>query len=189
MCYALGGENQYHCLFGGGDCVIVHPSDTAPALIALDARVRIIGPKGARIIPLEKFFVLPEQDVTRETVLDPNELVLGVLVPPPPVGLKSSYRKVRARGSWDFAMAGLALALLMKAGKVADARIVLSGVAPVPWRLHAVEKLIIGQAINARLIAKAADVAVVGAKPLEQNGYKLPLVRGLIEEALGGGAA
>jgi xanthine dehydrogenase YagS FAD-binding subunit len=124
--------------------------------------------------------------VTRETVLEPNELVLGVLVPPPAPGLKSSYRKVRARGSWDFAMAGIAMAISMKAGKVADARIVLSGVAPIPWRLHAVEKLIIGQKIDAKLIARAADAAIVGAKPLEQNGYKLPLVHGLIEEALGG---
>jgi len=186
MCYALGGENQYHCIFGGGACVIVNPSDTAPALIALDAKVRIIGPKGARIIPLEKFYVLPEQDVTRETVLDPNELVLGVLVPPTAPGLRSSYRKVRARASWDFAMAGVAMAISMKAGKVADVRIVLSGVAPIPWRLHAVEKLIIGQKIDAKLIARAADAAIVGAKPLEQNGYKLPLVHGLIEEALGG---
>jgi xanthine dehydrogenase YagS FAD-binding subunit len=186
MCYAVGGENQYHCIFGGGACVIVHPSDTAPALVALDAKVRITGPKGARVIPLEKFYVLPDQDATRETVLEPNELVLGVLVPPPVPGLKSSYRKVRARGSWDFAMAGIATAISMKAGKVADARIVLSGVAPIPWRLHAVEKLLVGQKIDAKLIAKAADAAIVGAKPLEQNGYKLPLVRGLIEEALGG---
>ena len=77
MCYALGGENQYHCIFGGGACVIVHPSDTAPALIALDAKVRIIGPKGARVIPLEQFYVLPEKDATRETVLEPGEMVLG----------------------------------------------------------------------------------------------------------------
>jgi xanthine dehydrogenase YagS FAD-binding subunit len=188
MCYALGGENQYHCIFGGGACVIVHPSDMAPALVALDASVRIIGPKGARIIPLEKFYVLPEQDATRETVLEPNELVLGVLVPPPAPGLKSSYRKVRARGSWDFAMAGIAMAISMKAGKVAYARVVLSGVAPIPWRLHAVEKLLIGQKIDAKLIAKAADAAIVGAKPLEQNAYKVPMVRGIVEETLGGAA-
>jgi xanthine dehydrogenase YagS FAD-binding subunit len=186
MCYAVGGENQYHGIFGGGACVIVHPSDTAPALVALDAKVRVVGPKGARVVPLEKFFVLPEQDATRETVLEPNELILGVLVPPPAPELKSSYRKVRARGSWDFAMAGIATAISMKAGKVTDARIVLSGVAPIPWRLHAVEKLIIGQKIDAKLIARAADAAIVGATPLEQNGYKVPLVHGLIEEALGG---
>ena len=185
-CYALGGENQYHCVFGGGACVIVHPSDTAPALIALDAKVRIIGPKGARVIPLEQFYVLPEQDATRETALEPGEMVLGVLVPATAPGQKSGYRKVRARGSWDFAMAGLAHAISWKAGRIADARLVLSGVAPVPWRLHAVEKLLIGQKLDARLVTRAADAAIVGAKPLEHNGYKVPLVHGLVEEVLGG---
>ncbi len=184
MCYAIGGENQYHAIFGGGACWIVHPSDTAPALVALDAKVRIVGPKGARVIPLEKFYVLPDEDATRETVLEAGEMVLGVLVPPGAPGQQSSYRKVRARGSWDFAMGGLAMARSMKAGRVADARIVLSGVAPVPWRLHAVERLLIGQKIEAKLIAKAADAAVAGAKPLEHNDYKVALVRGLIEEAL-----
>ena len=185
-CYALGGENQYHCVFGGGACVIVHPSDTAPALIALDAKVRIIGPKGARVIPLEQFYVLPETDATRETVLEPGEIVLGVLVPPTAPGQKSGYRKVRARGSWDFAMAGLAHAISWKAGRIADARLVLSGVAPAPWRLHAVEKLLIGQKLDAKLVTRAADAAIVGAKPLEHNGYKVPLVHGLVEEVLGG---
>jgi xanthine dehydrogenase YagS FAD-binding subunit len=186
MCYAVGGENQYHCIFGGGSCVIVHPSDTAPALIALDAKVRLIGPKGARVVPLEQFYVLPEKDATRETVLEPGEMVLGVLVPAAPAGQRSGYRKVRARGSWDFAMAGLAHAVTLKAGKIADARLVLSGVAPTPWRLPAVEKLLIGQRPDAKIIARAADAAVVGAKPLEHNGYKVPLVRGLVEEVLGG---
>jgi xanthine dehydrogenase YagS FAD-binding subunit len=186
MCYAVGGENQYHCIFGGGSCVIVHPSDTAPALIALDAKVRLIGPKGARVVPLEQFYVLPEKDATRETVLEPGEMVLGVLVPAAPAGQRSGYRKVRARGSWDFAMAGLAHAVTLKAGKIADARLVLSGVAPTPWRLQAVEKLLIGQRPDAKIIARAADAAVVGAKPLEHNGYKVPLVRGLVEEVLGG---
>ncbi len=186
MCYALGGENQYHAIFGGGACVIVHPSDTAPALIALDAKVRLIGPKGARVIPLEQFYVLPEKDATRETVLEPGEMVLGVLVPATAPGQKSGYRKVRARGSWDFAMAGLAHAVTLKAGKIADARLVLSGVAPAPWRLPAVEKLLIGQKLDPTLIARAADAAIAGAKPLEHNGYKVPLVHGLIEEVLGG---
>ncbi len=184
-CYAISGENQYHAIFGGGACWIVHPSDTAPALTALDARVRIVGPKGARIVPVEKFFVLPDDDVTKETVLEPGEIVLGLLVPAPAAGTKSAYRKVRARGSWDFATAGLAWAISMTGGKVTDARLVLSGVAPVPWRLHAVEKLLLRQRLDAKLVSRAAAAAVVGAKPLEQNEYKVQLVRGLIEEALG----
>jgi len=185
MCYAISGENQYHAIFGGGACWIVHPSDTAPALTALDARVRIVGPKGARIVPVEKFFVLPDDDATKETVLESGEIVLGVLVPAPAAGTKSAYRKVRAGGSWDFATAGLAWAISMAGGKVTDARLVLSGVAPVPWRLHAVEKLLLRQRLDAKLVSRAAAAAVVGAKPLEQNEYKVQLVRGLIEEALG----
>ncbi|MFO7693853.1 MAG: xanthine dehydrogenase family protein subunit M [Vicinamibacterales bacterium] len=185
-CYALGGENQYHCIFGGGACVIVHPSDMAPALIALGATVRIIGPRGERVLPLEQFYVLPEIDATRETVLEPGEMVLGVLVPAPPAGQKSGYRKVRARGSWDFALAGLAHAVTMKAGKVTGARLVLSGVAPTPWRLPGVEKLLVGQTLDSKVIARAAAAAVTGAAPLAHNGYKVPLVRGLVEEVLGG---
>jgi len=185
MCYAIGGENQYHAIFGGGACWIVHPSDTAPALVALDATLRLAGPKGARTVPAGKFFVLPDDNARKETVLEAGELVTDVLLPPPVAGQTSAYRKVRARGSWDFAMAGLAHASIVKAGKVADVRLVLSGVAPIPWRLQAVEKLVIGQKIDAKLIAKATELAVVGAKPLEQNAYKVPLVRGILEEALG----
>jgi xanthine dehydrogenase YagS FAD-binding subunit len=184
MCYAIGGENQYHAIFGGGACWIVHPSDTAPALVALDAKLRLAGPKGSRTVTAESFFVLPDQNVRQETVLEPGEIVAEVLLPPPPAGQKSLYRKVRARGSWDFAMAGIAAAITMKAGKVADARIVLSGVAPTPWRLQPVEKLLVGQKVDAKLLAKAADLAVAGAKPLEQNAYKVPMVRGIIEEAV-----
>jgi xanthine dehydrogenase YagS FAD-binding subunit len=186
MCYALGGENQYHCIFGGGACVIVHPSDLAPALVALDAQVRLVGPKGARVLSLEKFFVLPDQDARKETVLEPGELVLEVIVPPPDPALKSSYRKVRARGSWDFAMAGLALALAFKPDKkVAAARVVFSGIAPIPWRSLNVEQAILGQTLDAKTIAKAAAAAVVGARPLAQNAYKVDLVKGIVEEALG----
>jgi len=184
-CYAIAGENQYHAIFGGGACWIVHPSDTAPALMALDARVRIIGPKGARVLPIEKFYLLPDDDATKETVLEPGEIVVDVNVPAPAKGTRSGYRKVRARGSWDFAMAGLAWAISMNEGRVADARLVLSGVAPAPWRLHAVEKLLLRQRLDARLVARAAAAAVVGAKPLEQNEYKVQLVRGLVEDALG----
>ena len=185
-CYALGGENQYHGIFGGGACVIVHPSDLAPALVAIDATVRLVGPKGARVLPLEKFFVLPDQDVRKETVLEPGELVVEVVVPRPDPAVRSSYRKVRARGSWDFAMAGLALAVSFTPDKkVAAARVVLSGVAPIPWRSLNVEQAILGQKLDAKTIAKAATAAVVGARPLAQNAYKVDLVKGIVEEALG----
>ncbi len=107
LCYAAGGENLFHCIFGGDMCYIVHPSDTAPALVAFDAKVRIAGPGGDRTVPLESFHVPPGRDIQKETVLEPDEIVTEVLLPPPPPGLKSSYRKVRTRRSWDFALAGV----------------------------------------------------------------------------------
>lgn len=184
LCYAMEGESQYHAIFGGSSCFIVHPSDTAPALVALDGKLRLVGPKGSRVVAVEKFFVLPEDNVSAETVLEPGEIVADVLLPPAEAGLSSSYRKVRARGSWDFAMAGIAMAIAMKADRVAKARVVLSGVAPIPWRSLSAEKALVGQKLDATTIAKAADAAVAGAKPLAHNGYKVPLVRGLVEEAL-----
>lgn len=185
-CYAMDGENQYHAIFGGSSCWIVHPSDTAPALVALDAKVKLTGPKGTRTLPLEKFFVLPEDDVTKENVLEPGEVLAEVILPPAVAGQKSSYKKIRARGSWDFAMAGLALAVTLKPDKkVATARVVFSGVAPIPWRSLNVEQAIIGQRLDAKTLAKAADAAVLGARPLAQNAYKIEMVKGLITEALG----
>jgi xanthine dehydrogenase YagS FAD-binding subunit len=97
LCYAVGGENQFHCILGGKNCFIVHPSDTAPALVAFDAEVRIAGSRGSRTVPVAEFHVSPAQDSQRETVLEKNELLTHVVLPPPAVGLCSSYRKVRAR--------------------------------------------------------------------------------------------
>jgi len=184
QCYAVGGENQYHAVFGGDRCVIVHPSDTASALIALGAKIRIAGPGGVRVVPLGSFFVGPAKVITKETILEKNELVTEILLPPAEPGLRSSYRKVRARGSWDFALAGIALALLMKDGKVARARVVFSGVAPVPWRSEPVEQAITGRALTSDVVAAAAEAGVKGAEPLEKNAYKVPLLQGIIAEAL-----
>ena len=183
-CFAVSGENQYHCILGGDGCYIVHPSDTAPALIALDANVRIAGSNGTRTIPIEEFFIPPAKDPKRETILEPGEIVTEVLLPAPPKGLRSSYRKVRARRSWDFALASLALVLTMSERRVASARIVLGGAAPVPWRSREAEAIIIGKQLDAAIIAKAAETAISKAQPLDQNKYKLTLFRGLIEEQL-----
>jgi len=182
-CFAVSGESQYHCILGGGPCFIVHPSDTAPALVAFDASVRITGPKGSRTVPVEKFHVLPRTDVRRETVLEPGEIVTEIVLPPSR-GLRSSYRKVRARASWDFALAGIALALRFKDGVVADARAVLSGAAPVPWRSREIEAAIMGKKLDADVIAKAAEAAMKNAQPLKENEYKVALFRGMIEEEL-----
>jgi len=185
MCYAENGENQYHCIFGSdGLCYIVHPSDTAPALVALGAKVRIGGPGGAMTVPMEEFHVRPAVDVQKETVLEPDEIVTEIIVPPPAEGLRSSYRKVRVRQSFDFALAGVALALQISGGKVTGGRVVLSGAAPVPWRSTAVEDAIIGKKLDSGTIGKAADAVVKGAEPLKNNGYKIPLFRAIIEEQL-----
>ena len=183
-CFALAGENQYHCVLGGARCYIVHPSDTAPALLALDARVRIAGPDGTRTVPMDEFYLLPSADVHREAALAPGEIVTEVVLPPAPAGLRSSYRKVRARRSWDFALAGVALALQFDGGRVRGGRVVLSGAAPVPWRAREAEAAIAGKSLNAATCREAAIAAMREARPLKRNGYKVPLLTGLIEEEL-----
>ncbi len=184
-CYALGGENQYHAIFGSDDkCCIVHPSDTAPMLVALQASVRVTGPGGSRLVPVEKFHVLPRENVQKETVLGKGEIVTEVLVPKPPAGVRTSYRKVRARQSWDFALAGIALAVVFKGDKVERARAVLSGVAPIPWRSKEIEQVITGARLDPKTVEKAGELAVKDAQPLEHNGYKVPLVRAVVEEEL-----
>ena len=183
-CYALQGENQFHCIFGGTMCYIVHPSDTAPVLVAFEAIARVVGPGGARAVPLGKFHVPPGENVEKETVLEPNEILTEILLPPPGQRVRSSYRKVRARQSWDFALAGLALVIRFNEKRVEQARVVLSGAAPVPWRSMAVEETITGKELNAETVAKAADAVVKNAEPLKHNRYKIALFRGIVEEEL-----
>jgi len=183
-CYAIAGENQYHAILGGDRCYIVHPSDTAPALLALDARVSIAGPRGTRTVPMDEFFVLPSTDITRETVIEPGEIVTEIQLPAPPAGLRSSYRKVRARRSWDFALAGVALALQIDGDRVTGGRVVLSGAAPVPWRSTEAEAVIRGSQLDTVTATRAAEAAMRDARPLMRNAYKVPLFKGLIEEEL-----
>jgi xanthine dehydrogenase YagS FAD-binding subunit len=184
MCYAYEGQNQYHCIFGGDLCYIVHPSDTAPALAALGAVCRISGPASDRSVAVENFCVPPSEDPRRETVLEPGEIVTEIVVPPPATGMRSSYRKVKARQAWDFALAGVALALVFDHDTVTSADIFLSGAAPVPWRAKAAEEAVVGTTLDASAIEKAAAATVAGAEPLELNGYKVPMFRGLMAEQL-----
>ncbi|HUK13161.1 MAG TPA: FAD binding domain-containing protein [Thermoanaerobaculaceae bacterium] len=183
-CFAVEGENQFHCVFGGEVCFIVHPSDTAPALVALDALFRIAGPGGSRLVPAAKFFVLPGVDYTRENVLRPGEILTDVVLPAPPPGARGGYRKVRARGAWDFALGGAAVTAEIAAGQVKQARIVLSGAAPAPWRVPEAERTLVGSPLDAASVARAAEAAVRGAQPLSANAYKVDLLRGVVEEAL-----
>ena len=183
-CYAVDGENRYHAILGGDPCFIVHPSDTAPMLVALGAEIRLASRSGERTLPIGEFFVLPEQDLSRENVLKPGEMVTEVLLPKPGASLHSSYRKIRERGSWDFALASVALTLQMNGRRVEEARVVLGGVAPMPWRSRAAEEVLTGKELNADTARAAAAVAASGAEPLEQNTYKVLLVKGVVEESL-----
>ena len=183
-CYAYQGENQFHCIFGGNMCYIVHPSDTAHALVALEAMARVNGPGGARLVPISKLHVPPSENVQKETILKINEIVTEILLPPPAKGLRSSYRKVRARRSWDFALASVALAIQFNGDKVVKAHVVFGGAAPVPWRSKEVEEVITGRPLDVETVTLAAAAAVKNALPLKHNGYKISLFRGMIEEEL-----
>ena len=183
-CLAGLGENEFHCIFGGHPCFMVHPSDTAPALVALDAQVSIAGPKGVRTIPLASFFVLPAVNATKENVLTPGEILTDILLDPPPAGARSAYRKVRERGAFDFALAGAAVMVALSGGKVQTARVVLSGVAPAPWRSAEAEKALVGRSLDGAAAAAASAAAVKNATPLPQNEFKVPLVGGVLEETL-----
>ncbi|MBI3075719.1 MAG: xanthine dehydrogenase family protein subunit M [Deltaproteobacteria bacterium] len=183
-CYALAGENQYHAILEGGPAFIVHPSDTAPALVALGARVRIAGPKGERTVPLEQFFVLPRQNVRRENILQPTELLTEVQVPTAPAGARAIYVKEMEREIWDFALASVAALVTVKDGVVQEARIVLGGVAPIPYRAAKAEAVLKGQRLEETVAAAAGEAAVAGAKPLAKNGYKVPLTKTLVKRAL-----
>jgi xanthine dehydrogenase YagS FAD-binding subunit len=184
VCYAVTGENQFHSIFGGGPSYIVHPSDTAPVLVALDARFRIVGPGGERVVPAADFFTLPERDPARENVLGPQDVLAEVLLPPLPAGAKSTYFKVLDREAWTHAVVSAAIVLDTDGDVCRSARIVLGGVAPVPWRLPRVERMLAGQRITPELAAKAGDVAVTGATPLAKNGYKVPLTKAMVRRAL-----
>jgi xanthine dehydrogenase YagS FAD-binding subunit len=146
--------------------------------------VRIAGSKGSRSVPIDRFFVPPAVDPRKETVLSPGEIVTEISIPAPPPGLRSSYRKVRARRSWDFALAGVALVLRFDGVRVSEARVWLSAAAPVPWRSKEVEQEILGKQLDEKTILRAGEAAMKNAEPLAKNGYKIPLFRAVIEEEL-----
>lgn len=183
-CFAVGGQNRYHAIFGGHGCFIVHPSDTAPALIALDARVEIAGPKGSRELPLSDFFVGPEESLTSETALAPNEILTQIHIPPSPSDSTGLYLKASERRATDFALVSLAIVLTQKDAQITHARVILGGVAPIPWRVPKTEEIIVEQGISAESIQQACDAAVEDAHPMSQNAYKLPLIKGLLKKAL-----
>jgi xanthine dehydrogenase YagS FAD-binding subunit len=185
-CYAATGENKYHAIFGGGPSYIVHPSDLAPMLVALGASVNVTGGDGKRTIPLDKFFTLPSDgNLRRENILKNDEIITDVVVPASKFASNSTYLKFKERDSMDFAMSAVAAAVTIGANKtVGEARIVLGGVAPVPWRVPKAEAALIGKTMNKDLLAEVAKTALQGAEPLAKNAYKVPLTQTLVRRAL-----
>jgi xanthine dehydrogenase YagS FAD-binding subunit len=183
-CYSANGENQFHAIFGGGPSYIVHPSDTAPALVALNATFRIVGPGGERTVPAADFFTLPTVNAARENVLKEDEVLASIAVPPSSASTKSTYHKVMDREAWTHAIVSAAIVLDMNRDVCRSARIVLGGVAPIPWRLPEVEKMLTGQRITPELAAKAGELAVAGAKPLGKNAYKVPMTSAMLRRTL-----
>jgi xanthine dehydrogenase YagS FAD-binding subunit len=184
VCYAPVGENRYHAILGGGPSYIVHPSDLAPALISLDAKARIASPSGDRTIPLEQFFALPSVNVRRENILKPNEILTEILIPLPAPGTRSTYWKQMERDAWDFALVSVAAAVRQNNGKVEQARIVMGGVAPIPWRSREAEAALTGKLLDAAAAAEAAEHAMKAAHPLRDNAYKVDLSKAIIRGAL-----
>ncbi|MBV9743560.1 MAG: xanthine dehydrogenase family protein subunit M [Acidobacteriia bacterium] len=188
-CFSVAGENQFHAIFGGGPSFIVHPSDTAPALVALDAKFRVVGPSGERTVPAAEFFKLPRVNAAKENILEKDEVLASVHLPRAAKGTKSTYHKVLDREAWTHAVVSAAVALEMDGEVCKRARIVLGGVAPIPWRLEKVEAMLAGQRITPELAAKAGEAAVEGANPLAKNGYKIPLTKAVVRRTVSGLAA
>lgn len=175
-CFAFRGRNKYHAILGGGLCYIVHPSDLAPALISLDAEISISSPKGDKTIPLANFYILPKVNVRKENILAPNEVLREIKIPLIKKEEKSTYSKFIERGAWDFAVVSAAVKGTVSGGVFNDIKIVLGGVAPVPWRLEKAENIIRGKKVTEDLVRDATREALKEATPLEENGYKKELI-------------
>jgi xanthine dehydrogenase YagS FAD-binding subunit len=182
ICYAVNGENKYHCILGGGPCFIIHPSDLAPMLLAMDAVVSVVGVKESRQIKLEKFYVLPEQDPYNETVLTAEEIVTEVFVPKKTV--KTHYLKFKERESMDFSLVSVAVAADISGKTLKNIRIVFGGVAPVPWRAKAAENVLEGQEMSSKLVEKAGKEELKAVEPLGQNEFKVILAKNLLKKAV-----
>jgi xanthine dehydrogenase YagS FAD-binding subunit len=183
-CHARDGENHFHALFDVSPCVAVHPSDLSSALLALDATVQLRGPSGERTLSLSELYKPPSEDRRHETVVDSGELLLSIHLPALPPGTKSVYLKAMDRKVWAFALVGVAARLCLEGETIVDARLVLSGVAPVPWRLTEVEQMLTGQHADEAIFTRAAEAALAEARPLAHNAYKVPLAQALIRQAL-----
>ncbi|MBD3225295.1 MAG: xanthine dehydrogenase family protein subunit M [Caldithrix sp.] len=184
LCFAADGENKYHCISGGGPCFIVHPSDPAVALLALDASVTIAGKDREYTVPLHDFFVLPEDDVMRENILQPHEIVTRIHVPDLPSNTRSGYIKFKERDVWDFAVVSVAAVLRMGSERIEGGTMAFGGVAPKPWMEKTINDALNRMEVTDTNLDSLAQIAFTDALPLAQNGYKIPLVRNLIKRVI-----
>jgi xanthine dehydrogenase YagS FAD-binding subunit len=183
-CLALTGDNRFNAILGGGPSFIVHPSSVATPLVALQAKVTIVGEAGARTIGIEELFAPPTVDPKREHTLAPGEVLVNVELPPELPGQRSAYRFAKEKQSHDWPLGEAAVRLSVDDGKLHDVRVALGHVAPIPWRSPEAEKVLEGQAPTADLFEQAAEAALGRAKPLARNAYKIPLTKGLLRQAL-----
>jgi xanthine dehydrogenase YagS FAD-binding subunit len=197
-CYRAGGNicyadtptavNREHAIFNADRCVAVNPSDTAPALVALDAQFVIHRGGDERVVPAEEFFIGPGLDIERLTILRPGDLLTAIRLPATWAGKGHYFEKVRDRQVWDFALVNIAAALDVSGPTINDARMVVNGVAATPYRLNAVEAAIKGRPRDKATADMAADMAVQGAVTLRHNAYKVPLMKALVKRAIRGDA-
>lgn len=195
-CYRAGGNicfadtptaiNREHAILGADRCVAVNPSDTAPALIALDAKMVIRSTKGERVVDAEDYFIGPGIDITRMTVLKPGEMLTAIRIPATWAGKQFYFEKIRDRNVWDFPIVNVASAAVFTGGNIERIRIAVNGVAAHPVRLKEVEAAIQGKPRNEETAKMAGELAIQGAQPLRYNGYKVPLMRNLVKRAIRG---
>ena len=186
MCYAdtPEGQNREHAIFGASRCVAVQPSDTANAIVALEGSMVVRSAKGERVIPAVQFFVGPAVDIRRMTVLEPGDILVAVRIPAKWAGATFYFEKVADRNVWDFALVSIAAALKLDGGKITDASLVCGAVGAVPWRLTAVQAAIRGSTKDEATAERAGKLAADGAKPLNFNHYKIPLMENLVRRAI-----
>jgi xanthine dehydrogenase YagS FAD-binding subunit len=185
-CYADSpqGQNREHCLWGADRCIAVSPSDTAPAMVALDARMVVRNADGEREVPAEEFFVGPDIDIERMTILQPGELLTAVRIPADWAGARFYFEKVADRNTWDFALVSIAAAMFVSGDNIERIRMAAGAVACVPRRLTAVENAVTGQVKNEATASVAGQSAVRGATPFNFNHFKIPLLQNLVTRAI-----
>src|ERR1700682_5507964 len=188
ICYAdtPTGRNREHAILHAERCVAVNPSDSAPALIALDAKFVLATPKGERVVDAEDYFIGPDIDITRLHILKPGDLLTAIRIPSTWAGARFYFEKVRDRNVWDFPLLNVASAMVVPGGAIERIRIAVNGAAARPLRLRAVENAVRGQSPTAATGEMAGKVAVQGAVPLQFNAYKIPLMRNLVKRAISG---